>query len=107
MRLKVDVIVAAGSEPPALAAKEATQDIPIVMVNVGDPVGTGLVSSLGHPGGNVTELPRRRPTRRRGRRKNTVSDLLIPVIRFVISICFGLVKSSVLRLALRTYPLDA
>jgi len=56
VRLKVDVIVAAGSEPPALAAKEATQDIPIVMVNVGDPVGTGLVSSLSHPGGNVTGL---------------------------------------------------
>jgi putative ABC transport system substrate-binding protein len=55
-RLKVDVIVAAGGEPPALAAKEATQTIPIVMVNVGDPVGTGLVASLGRPGGNITGL---------------------------------------------------
>ena len=54
--LKVDVIVAAGSEPPALAAKQATQAIAVIMVNVGDPVGTGLVSSLGRPGGNITGL---------------------------------------------------
>ena len=56
VRLKVDVIVAAGGEPPALAAKQATQSIPVVMVNVGDPVGTELVSSLGRPGGNITGL---------------------------------------------------
>ena len=56
VQLKVDIIVAAGSEPPAVAAKRATQGIPIVMVNVGDPVGTGLVSSLGRPGGNITGL---------------------------------------------------
>ena len=36
------------------AAKEATKDIPIVMGAVGDPVGTGLVTSLARPGGNVT-----------------------------------------------------
>jgi putative ABC transport system substrate-binding protein len=56
VRLKVDVIVAAGGEPPALASKHATQSIPIVVVNVGDPVGTGLVSSLRRPGGNITGL---------------------------------------------------
>src|SRR5262245_39755453 len=56
VRLKVDVIVAAGGEPPALASKHATQSIPVVVVNVGDPVGTGLVSSLRHPGGNITGL---------------------------------------------------
>ena len=56
VQLKVDIIVAAGGEPPAVAAKRATQGIPIVMVNVGDPVGTGLVSSLGRPGGNITGL---------------------------------------------------
>ena len=54
--LKVDVIVAAGGDPPVRAAKEATQIIPIVMVNPGDPVGTGLVASLARPGGNVTGL---------------------------------------------------
>jgi putative ABC transport system substrate-binding protein len=51
--LNVDVIVTEGT-PSTLAAKQATRTIPIVMVYTGDPVGTGLVSSLGRPGGNVT-----------------------------------------------------
>ena len=55
VRLKVDVIVV-GSTPGSRAAKQATTTIPIVMVNVGDPVGTGLVASLARPGGNVTGL---------------------------------------------------
>jgi len=53
VRLKVDLIVTSGV-PPALEAKKATSTIPIVMVNVGDPVGLGLVASLGRPGGNIT-----------------------------------------------------
>jgi len=53
VRLKVDLIVVTAG-PPAAAAKKATTTIPIVMVNVGDPVGGGLVASLAHPGGNVT-----------------------------------------------------
>jgi putative ABC transport system substrate-binding protein len=56
VQLKVDIIVAAGGEPTARAAKHATQTIPIVMTNVGDPVVTGLVASLARPGGNVTGL---------------------------------------------------
>ena len=55
VRLKVDLIVVAGT-PPALAAKKATTTIPIVMANAGDPVGAGLVASLARPGGNVTGL---------------------------------------------------
>ncbi|MGZ9219870.1 MAG: ABC transporter substrate-binding protein [Candidatus Binatia bacterium] len=55
VRLKVDLIVVAGT-PSALAAKKATNTIPIVMANAGDPVGTGLVASLAQPGGNVTGL---------------------------------------------------
>jgi putative ABC transport system substrate-binding protein len=55
VRLKVDVLVAAGTAS-ALAAKQATKTIPIVMVYVGDPVGSGLVTSLARPGGNVTGL---------------------------------------------------
>ena len=53
VRLKVDIIVA-WQTPPAQAAKQATKEIPIVMTGVGDPVATGLIASLAHPGGNVT-----------------------------------------------------
>ena len=52
---KVDVIVTAGT-PAALAVKKATLTVPLVMVAVGDPVGTGLVPSLARPGGNITGL---------------------------------------------------
>jgi putative ABC transport system substrate-binding protein len=53
--LKVDVIVAA-STLPAAAAKQATRTIPIVFAATGDPVTSGLVTSLARPGGNVTGL---------------------------------------------------
>jgi len=53
--LKVDVIVTAGT-PAALAVRRATTAIPLVMVAVGDPVGSGLVKSLARPGGNLTGL---------------------------------------------------
>jgi putative ABC transport system substrate-binding protein len=52
-KLPVDLIVAV-STPAALAAKDATKTVPIVMVYVADPVGTGLVTSLARPGGNLT-----------------------------------------------------
>ena len=52
---KVDVIVVE-STPAAQAVKRATSTIPIVMAIVADPVGSGLVASLAHPGGNVTGL---------------------------------------------------
>ena len=55
VRLKVDVIVAAGGPPP-LAAQKVTQTIPIVMTNQADPVGSGLVASLARPGGNITGM---------------------------------------------------
>jgi putative ABC transport system substrate-binding protein len=54
--LKVDVIVAAAGTLPALAAKQATKTLPIVFIGVGDPVTSGLVTSLARPGGNVTGL---------------------------------------------------
>ena len=57
VRLKVDIIVVAGGDPPIRAAKNATKTIPIVMVGAGlDPVEAGLVESLARPGGNVTGI---------------------------------------------------
>jgi putative tryptophan/tyrosine transport system substrate-binding protein len=54
--LKVDVIVVAGSTLTAQTVKQATSTLPIVFIAVGDPVGSGLVTSLARPGGNVTGL---------------------------------------------------
>ena len=55
VNLKVDAIVTLGT-PAALAAKQATSAIPIVITLVSDPVGSGLATSLARPGGNVTGL---------------------------------------------------
>ena len=53
VRLKVDVLLTPGT-PGALALKKATRTIPIVFVDVTDPVAAGLVDSLARPGGNIT-----------------------------------------------------
>jgi putative tryptophan/tyrosine transport system substrate-binding protein len=53
VRLKVDLIVTAGG-PAAEAAKKATSTIPVVLWGAGDPVATGLVLNVAHPGGNIT-----------------------------------------------------
>jgi putative ABC transport system substrate-binding protein len=55
VRLKVDVIVSSAT-PAIRLAKEQTSTIPIVMAGVTDPVGVGFVTSLSHPGGNITGL---------------------------------------------------
>jgi putative tryptophan/tyrosine transport system substrate-binding protein len=55
VRVKVDVIVTS-TTPVAAAAARASRSIPIVMAASADPVGTGLVASLAHPGGNITGL---------------------------------------------------
>jgi putative ABC transport system substrate-binding protein len=53
VRLKADLIITI-TTPAALAAKNATTTIPIVIPTAIDPVGTGLIASLAHPGGNIT-----------------------------------------------------
>jgi putative ABC transport system substrate-binding protein len=55
VQLKLDIIVALAT-PATAAAKSATTMIPIVMIGVGDPVGSGFITSLARPGGNVTGL---------------------------------------------------
>jgi putative tryptophan/tyrosine transport system substrate-binding protein len=53
--LKVDLIVSTGT-PSAMAARDATREMPILITGAGDPVGSGLATSLRRPGGNVTGL---------------------------------------------------
>jgi putative ABC transport system substrate-binding protein len=55
VRLKVDLIVTRGT-PAALAAKRASGTIPVVMASSGDPVASGVVAGLAHPGGTLTGL---------------------------------------------------
>src|SRR5262249_13854263 len=55
VHLNVELIIASGTLGP-LAAKRATSTIPIVMTAAGDPLASGLIASLAHPGGNVTGL---------------------------------------------------
>jgi putative tryptophan/tyrosine transport system substrate-binding protein len=77
VRLKVELILVSGTAP-ALAVKSATTTIPIVITNVGDPVGAGLVASLARPGGNVTGLSSLNPelnTKRLEVLKDAVSKL--------------------------------
>jgi putative ABC transport system substrate-binding protein len=71
--LKVDVIVTAGT-PAALAVKKTTS-IPLVMVAVGDPVGTGLAATLRRPGGNATGLSSIAPDME-GKRLELLRELL-------------------------------
>jgi putative ABC transport system substrate-binding protein len=85
--LKVDVIAAIFT-PCALAAKQATTSIPIVMISVGDPLGADLVMSLARPGGNITGLSNMaaetagksvvRPWRESGRMQSSFKESFFP-----------------------------
>jgi len=55
VRLKVDALYG-GSTPVIFALKQATKTIPIVFTTTSDPIGTGMVASLAHPGGNLTGM---------------------------------------------------
>src|SRR2546427_11286616 len=61
VRMKVDIIVAAGAGAPLRAAQRATKTIPIVRVSRADPVAERIVASLARPGGNVTGMSRMTP----------------------------------------------
>jgi putative ABC transport system substrate-binding protein len=80
---KVDVIVTAGTAP-VLAAKQATSVIPIVFAAAGNPVATGLVTSLARPGGNVTGL------------SNQATDIASKRIELMREVLPGLRKLAVL-----------
>ena len=78
VHLKADVIIAALT-PAVQAARHATSDIPIVMAAAGDPVATGLISSLARPGGNILAC-RVRPSRLRAKELELIREL-VPWVR--------------------------
>ena len=79
VRLNVDVIVTRGT-PSALAARNATRTIPIVMASVGNVIGTGLAVSLARPGGNVTGLTSIN-TDTEGKRLELLKEMVPGVVR--------------------------
>jgi putative tryptophan/tyrosine transport system substrate-binding protein len=87
VRLKVDVIVTY-SAAPVLAAKQATSVIPIVFAAAPDPLGSGLVASLAHPGGNVTGLSTQ-STDLAGKRLEFLQEVVPAVRRLVIMANIG------------------
>ena len=82
VRLKVDLIAAAGSEATA-AARDATKEIPIVMTNGGDVVRLGFVASLARPGGNLTGLISN-PSELAGKRLELVKEAVPKAKRMAI-----------------------
>jgi putative ABC transport system substrate-binding protein len=78
----VDVIVA-WSTPAVIAASRATSAIPIVMVSVGDPIGSGFVTSLARPGGNITGL------------SATTQDLSAKIVGLLVELVPGLKRVGV------------
>jgi ABC-type uncharacterized transport system substrate-binding protein len=82
IRLNPDVIVTAGT-PGALAAKNATSTIPIVMAVIGDPIAAGLVPSLARPAGNITGLASMSPETD-GKRLELLKELVPRVSRIAV-----------------------
>jgi putative tryptophan/tyrosine transport system substrate-binding protein len=83
VRLNVDVIVVEGHTPAIQAAERATTSIPIVMAVVGDPVGTGIVSSLARPGGNVTGFTIQTPDLA-GKRRELLTEVIPKLTRLAV-----------------------
>jgi putative ABC transport system substrate-binding protein len=84
VRSNVDVIVA-WTTPAVIAARSATSTIPIVMVAIGNPVGSGFVTSLAHPGGNITGL------------SNISTDLSSKLVELLVEIVPGIKRVGVVR----------
>jgi putative ABC transport system substrate-binding protein len=110
---KVDIIVTAGTTA-VIALKKATSAIPIVFAAAGDPVRTGLVSSLSRPGGNVTGLSNQQ-TDLGGRRLALLREILPSMKRVAVLGNFGSplialemegVKADAAKLGLDTFPLE-
>src|SRR5713226_5883096 len=99
VQLNVEVIVTSAT-PAILAAKRATSTIPIVMAAVADPVGSGLVTSLGHPGGNVTGMTLL-STELAGKRLQLVREILPRAKRIAVLALGGLSATPLLLTALR------
>jgi putative tryptophan/tyrosine transport system substrate-binding protein len=59
LRLKIDVLITAATRE-LQAVQETTKELPVVSLNLGEPVGSGLILSLAHPGGNIAVLHRSR-----------------------------------------------
>jgi putative ABC transport system substrate-binding protein len=82
VRSDVDVILASSS-PAAVAASKATTSVPIVFVNVFDPLGIGLIASLAHPGANVTGMAFT-SAEQAGKRLNYLRDLIPKLERVAV-----------------------
>src|ERR1700730_16035467 len=82
VRSDVDVIVASSS-PADVAASKATTSVPIVFVNVFDPLGIGLIASLAHPGANVTGMAFT-SAEQAGKRLNYLRDLIPKLERVAV-----------------------
>ncbi|TMH27452.1 MAG: ABC transporter substrate-binding protein [Betaproteobacteria bacterium] len=97
--LNVEVIVTSAT-PAVNAAKRATSTIPIVIAAVADPVGSGLVASLGHPGGNVTGMTLL-STELAGKRLQLVHEILPRATRIAVLALGGLSATPLLLAAMR------
>jgi len=113
VRLNADVIVTWG-HAVAMAAKNATRTVPIVMAASADAVGAGLVSSLARPGGNVTGLSAHNPELE-GKRLELLKELLPRITRVALlgrtdnrlyPVFLAEARSSARRLGLRLQPVE-
>jgi ABC-type uncharacterized transport system substrate-binding protein len=96
--LPVDVLVAVGT-PSTIAAKQATQSIPIVFANVRDPVGVGAVASLARPGGNVTGVSQGASTSVLGKQLELLGDVVPGLTRVAVILYSDNPASNALTLA--------